>query len=564
MPSYDTQLVADFASGYHTAKEPWLSPSDAFPTLYNARVEQGVLKKRTGYAELADTGEGYPIMGIHESMQYGHPTMLVCDTKRCYVYDPWAETLTDLCDDTDTFTGTDRDFFWFQTWRDKCYLCNGVDAIYVYDAKAGTFAALDTLGDSETDIAVQSAQMIFRYKSRLIFICPTIAGTCYRDRAYYTDINQTTVLSTNWVRGDIEDIPISGCYMNTEPMVFCHEGVIAKIAYTRNSDAPFVWEQVWDSQGTLGPSRAPTHNRQALLVGHDHIYSWDGYKVVPVDLPIRGQVARMSNFYARYMQAVVRKDKPILYLTYPNDGSTACDRLLEFNLDEGNFAVQKISMHCLGSGTGHLTTSGDNLDDLLGDDGDAEIVYSDADVIRHSTYGAPLYGGGHTGKLYLLNYGTDDDDTDIESKVWSIPFNPYAPKDRKLKLGDVKILVTTHATKSCTVKLYKDLSTAEYKSTTLAADGTGGKHWVTLHGDGEVGNFFRLAFVGDLPDVHAVLLKTAAAGALDAGGAESEITIDAATTGSTVWRFVQDSDGNLQLQEYADGSWSKYALWGDN
>jgi len=563
MPSYDTQLVADFASGYSTAKEPWLSPSDAFPTLYDARVERGILTKRAGYTELADTGEGNPIMGIHHTMQHGHPTVLVCDNKRCYTYDPFKETLTDISG-SDLFTGTDRNFFWFCDWRDKCYLCNGIDNIYVYDELAGTFAALDTEEDSETDVAVTAAQMIFRDKSRLIFIVATVGGTTSRRTAWYTDINQTSVKSTNYVRGDIEDVPISGCYINNEPTIFCHEGRIAKIQYTRNTDAPFAWEVVWDGQGSLGPSPAPTYNRRALQVGHDHLSWWDGYQITPADMPIRGQVARMSNYYAWYMQAVVRKDKPILYLTYPNDGSSACDRLLEYNMDEGNFAIQKISMHCLGAGSGHVATLGTHFDDLVGEDEDTEIDFSDLDVIRHPTYGPPLYGGGHTGKLFLLNYGTTDDGTTIESEVWSVPFNPYAPQGRKLKLGQVKVFVTTHATKSCTVKLYKDLSTSEFKSTTLAADGSGAKHWVTLNGDGEVGNFFRLAFVGDLPDVHAVLLKTAPAGALDAGGAESEITIDATTTGSTNWRFVQDSDGNLQLQQKISGVWTKDAQWGDH
>lgn len=564
MPSYDSQFVADFVSGYQTAKEPWLSMSDAFPTLYDARVEQGVLKKRDGYTELADTCAGYPIMGVHPTMQYGKPTVLVCDTKRCYHYDPWTETLTDLFG-SDTFTGTDRDFFWFQDWRDKCYFCNGVDSIYIYDEEADTqLAALNTVGDADTDVAIDSAQMIFRAKSRLIFIGPTVAGRRYPRRAYYTDINLTTVASTNYVNGDIEDVPVAGCYINNEPTVFCHEGFIAKIAYTRNTEAPFSWESMWQGQGSLGPSPAPTYNRRALQVGHDHLFWWDGYQVALADLPIRGQVARMSNFYASYLQAAVRRDKPILYLTYANDGSSSCDRLLEYNLDEGNFALHKISLHCLYGTTGHVTTSIADLDDLLGDDGDTEIVYSDLDIIRHPTYGAMLYGGGHTGKLYLLNYGTTDDGTDIDSEVWSVPFNPYSKEGRKVKLGDVKILVTTDASKSCTFSIYKDLSTTAFKTATLDASGTGDKHWVTLHGDGEVGNFFRLSFIGDVPQVHAVLLKTARAGALDAGGAESEITIDAASGNATTWRFIQDTDGNLQLQEYVSGSWTKYSLWGDH
>ncbi|MBW2636920.1 MAG: hypothetical protein JRC86_05270, partial [Deltaproteobacteria bacterium] len=82
MPQYQTKLIADFKTGYTKARQPWLSPDDAFPTLLDARVEKGVLKKRLGFTELADTGAGEPIMGIHQAMVYGHPTYLVADTKR--------------------------------------------------------------------------------------------------------------------------------------------------------------------------------------------------------------------------------------------------------------------------------------------------------------------------------------------------------------------------------------------------------------------------------------------------------------------------------------------------
>ena len=158
MPSYQPFLIGPMKTGKFTGLEPWLAPADGFPTLMNARVHRGVLKKRKGYTKLADTGAGYPIMGMHSSYQDGHPTILVADQKRLYRYNPYAETLTDLAG-ANTFTGLDKDFFWFQTWRDVCYMCNHNDGIYSYDASTDTFAALSTAGD----VTIGTCKMIFVY-----------------------------------------------------------------------------------------------------------------------------------------------------------------------------------------------------------------------------------------------------------------------------------------------------------------------------------------------------------------------------------------------------------------
>jgi hypothetical protein len=504
MPEYQTKLIANFTTGYLSAREPWLALDDAFPTLLDARVDKGVLSKRLGYTQLATTGAGKPIMGIHASMQLGHPVYLVLDTKRAYKYDPYAASLSDLSG-SDVFNGFDTDFFWFQDWRDACYFCNGVDSVYKYDRLAGTCAAL-TLTYSGTTI--QSCRMIFRYKSRLHFIGCTVDGTYYPRRSYYTTVNTETI--AGYVNMDIEDNFTGGCYMNGLPTLFGHESYIARLKYTGHTDTPFAWTEVASDGGSLGPLRAPTFGRKAIQVGHARLWTWDNYGVKPVAEQIRDVVDSLDNFRAWYLCSALRRDRNVLYLAYPNNGSTSNDRLLEYNWDDNTFAVHRISAHCLHGGTGHVISKAEDIDAVFGADGTVPD-WHDLLPVRHPTYGAFMLLGGHAGKLHILNYGTTDAETTISASVWTKAFNPFKASGRKVKLGNVRVFLTTHASKSCTVGFYKDLGTSAYKSSTLSAAGSGDKHWETLHADGEVGEFHRLQFSGDLPDIHAIELDMAEA-----------------------------------------------------
>ena len=517
MPVYQPFVISAFKTGMYTAHEPDMTPSDGFPTLLDARVDRGFLTKRLGYTELADTSAGNPIMGIHGYMRRGHPNYLVADTKRLYTYHPYGESFTDLST-ADTYNGGDKDFFWFQSWRDKCYFCNGVDLPYVYDEVAETLESLDTISDADLDIQIDSCQMIFRYKSRLIFLNCTVDGKWYPNRLYYSEINLTRVKATNWVDGDQEDVFVSGCYVNGIPTLFGHEGFIVNINYTFNADAPFAFQELDRSGGVLGPLVAPTSKKLALAVGHEGLVTWDGYQSRKLGPQIRDFVDNIDNLQAWYMTAAVRRDRAIVYLGYPNDGSTSNDRILEYNIDENAFSIHKISPHVLVGTTSHMIPEVAFITAELGDPED-DVGTHDLHVVRHPDYRAMTLMGGHTGKLYLMNYGTTDDGTAISSEVWTAAVNPFKEQGRKAYFGRCRVLVGTHASKSCTVSFYKDQLSSAWKTETLSAvqSGTGDEHWVELHPGGEVGNYHRLAFTGDLPDIHALELGFAPAGRLDNG-----------------------------------------------
>jgi hypothetical protein len=560
MPRYESFPIAPLQTGLFTAREPWMTPQDGFPVLLDARVDRGYLQKRSGYTELADTGSSSPIMGIHTYMRNGHPSYLVATRKRLYRYRPYEQVFIDLSQ-SDVFTGSDKDFFWFETWRDKCYFCNGVDGIWVYDEIADTLAEIDTISDADTDVQVESAKMIFVSKNRLIFVSPVIAGTWYPRRAYYTEILTNQVKATNYVNGDIPDVPVSGCYIQNVPTVFGHEGYITRLNYTYNTDTPFSWEEADRGNGVLGPIRPVVYHKRAILVGHSRLVSWDGYQIQEFGPQIRDFVSDIDNFHAWYMQATLSRGKNRMYLAYPSDGASANNRILEYNLDEDTFAIHKIAAHTLFGSTGHVAAETSLVEDEFGTpSATGELDYRSTDILRHPTYGPMTLMGDSAGKLYLLDYGSDDDGTDIEPEIWTANLNPFYKQGRKAYFGKVRLLVSNAAGTTATVGFYKDFGSTAYKEVTLEADGTGTKQWIELNPDGECGDIHRMKFSG-LLNIHAMELFMAPGGTLDGGASDGISTIDATSASAVIWRHYQNDDGELELQKLVAGTWTHVADW---
>lgn len=95
---YKAYPIYDLKSGKVTAREPWLTPQDAFETLRNGHVKYGVLEKRKGYTEVGQivhvntstkvpTLSTNPVMGIFSHVSGDTDTLLVMDKKRINKYE---------------------------------------------------------------------------------------------------------------------------------------------------------------------------------------------------------------------------------------------------------------------------------------------------------------------------------------------------------------------------------------------------------------------------------------------------------------------------------------------
>lgn len=94
---YTPYLIADMKQGVRLDKDPWLLPQDAFETLSNCHLKNGVLEKRRGYSEFGQivkvntstkvpTLQTFPVTGILNHQDQATENLLAADKQRINKY----------------------------------------------------------------------------------------------------------------------------------------------------------------------------------------------------------------------------------------------------------------------------------------------------------------------------------------------------------------------------------------------------------------------------------------------------------------------------------------------
>lgn len=544
MAVYQRFPIADFRNGYVKGRAPWLQPSDAFPTLTNGRITNGVLEKRLGYALLKATGASLPIMGIYECTYNGQPNYLVIDTKRAYLYDLYNNTMTDKSE-ANTYTGGDDDFFKFCTYYNKSYFVNSANGIYNFDGSTGTVASVSTAGA----VTIATCNSMFMLKSRLHFVSPTIGATYYPNRIYYSDVGTATITAaTQYYTYERDDVPLTHHPWDMDnELVFGHKGVW-RVEATGDSSTPFRCRMVNPNMACLAPvvteHNSPSAGRLLSILSRNHLMSFDGYRFSAADGPIRDIVSEMAASNLHYCQAVSCTSKEALYFSYPRSGQTYPDRILEYSIDENTWSEHTITMHCMAAISGEVDPT--------------EYALDDNRVGR--MYTGLTVAGDITGNLYQLDSGGDDNGSDIEFKAISAALNPFHRNGRKAYLGYIEVYADTDATASFTLNVYKDDGDTAYKSVPVSCDGGGDRFWQRVNIGGESGNFHRIEITNDdsdnRPRIHAIVPW------FKPGGLIAPSSDSSADWPNQTWRLHTES-GVTYIQRRESGSWVNYQTWGE-
>ena len=119
MSAYQPFLISGFKTGLNTDVATWLLPPDAFPTLENAYLKDGVINKRSGsqfFAQFVDNvgNTTNQITGIYEyvGLDSGSKVteLLFTDTKRMCRYNAVTE-LCEAIDVADIFSSSNYKWF---------------------------------------------------------------------------------------------------------------------------------------------------------------------------------------------------------------------------------------------------------------------------------------------------------------------------------------------------------------------------------------------------------------------------------------------------------------------
>lgn len=540
MSQYSPFLI-NFKTGKFLGLDPWLAPVDAFPTLINAQVNKQILEKRLGYSLFAQMKHGSvaqtttAITGIKTFMVDGFPYLLIFDTKRVNAYNPVDGTMRDVAG-SDIFTGRAIDYFHTADFLGVGYMVNNVDQVYQYtgETSSSMVSTFNYKVGSELGVNdLTTCRFIFVVDDRLCFLDTVERGTWQGQRFRYTATLQTSGVASGSGYVDCPtDKRISTAGMvNNELHVFFEDdkgGALWKIQSTGNSDTPYTWKKISETEGCRAPYSGVIFNDGFACIGLTNILFYDGYKVNYLDAPnLRDILAEFNDGLIRYCYGYyVPETKHVLW-TFAASSSTVPDRILDFNTIDNTWTVHKsvqtFFANCIGGFNNQKVPAWSALDDVIASDG---MLVSGATVDSREILGSPYpvtLIGCRNSCVYKWNSGafdgTNDNNGKIEIDIQSAELNPFTKEGRKCRLGKVQFFVDNSSTATFTVSFYKDSSTTAYKTQVVSCDLSNTKAFVTVYADGEIGTFHKIKIShtekANRPRIHAMILYFSPAGYLD-------------------------------------------------
>ena len=199
----------------------------------------------------------------------------------------------------------------------------------------------------------------------------------------------------------------------------------------------------------------------------------------------------------------VIQDQHIFY-TYTASGSSAPDRVLDYNVLEKSWSVYTLDAHCFGTYDDQATPIWTDTDDIYSSDGALMSAMTlDSREILNNPFPFTLMGT-RTGKVYKFqtgNYdGTNDASGTIALDVRSSRWNPFLKENQQCMFGRIVFLVDNDADASATVSFYKNTRSTAWTTRTLSCDSDdddADKFWVPFSLGGERGDFHRIKISHD-------------------------------------------------------------------
>jgi len=532
---YKGFLIAGFETGFHTTKEPWLAPQDAFVQLDNARCENGILTKRAGTSHLAQMihdsiVQTTSITGLHCHTAKNRHWLIACDTARCNIYDPHNSAMIDVSGGANIFSGRDSDLFWYLTYDDKTYMTNFQDEIYVFNgdtyepSDATAITKFDASLSTTTSSKKNTARILFHMSDRLLAYDIIEDGDHMPFRLRYTDTfargNTPTFSAGHYIDVPTDDKPVTGRKLGRN-LYLWHEKTLWVIKPSGNSDIPFVPDRIRPDLGSQTTHVCIPFEKGFMTVGHKDLIHFDGYTSRKMNLPHLNNILEQFEWSAlKYSWGIFDETNQRIYITFAASGSTLPDRILEYSITEKQVALHKIPAHTLAMFNGTIITGWDDMDAAYGDDEDtlAEMPIDAVTVNVGEEAWFPVYGG-RDGWVWRMFTGTSDNDVEYDFAAKTARLNPFSKEGRRCSLAQIAVLVDTSTTASFTLSLYKNTSSTAYKTKVITCTGEGDRHWETMQAGGEIGDFHQLGFSNDakanVPAIHATWLEFEPAGWLN-------------------------------------------------
>lgn len=366
-----------------------------------------------------------PVMGI---MQYITVTnvrqLIIATTRDVNRYNSVTNRLDDITGAT-VYTGTNANFWSWDNYVDptsvrKLIFVNGVigDPAQQYN---GTAVANWTF--TSGTITTFNARQVFLLKDRLVFLYTIEDGTLFSRRIRITgtaaniETFDATVGGVPTGAGFIDvpsTIEITAATKNRDDLIIFTESATWILRYTGNETVPFVLESLDPSRGSEAPYGSISYLNQSTSLSTRGVISTDGYQLQRLDLLIPDYTFDEidGDNFALSFAGAVDEDRDH-YIVHPRPNQDKSDRVLVYNYEEGNFAVYRLPLSCLGEFQNSFDVTWNDLS-IYTNWTEFGAAYPNWNAFAY-TAGQPIaIGGGHVGHVWRL---ASEEVTDHDTKV---------------------------------------------------------------------------------------------------------------------------------------------------
>lgn len=388
------------------------------------------------------------------------------------------------------WSGSDADFMFSDMADDKLLVANGVDPVYYYNGTA--FAEVHTDFDNPTGTPanpetggaagggysrnVDSAQMVFFHKNRIILLHTLEGSIRYGQRARWSEVDPSLAQSYLadgsdyiWRAADYKDAPtvdqiVSASLLGDDLVVF-FERSVWRLTWTNDFRTPFEWEQIAPTDGSFAKMSTVDFTDELLSLGPTSMVATDGNEVYSIDDAMPDRVLDMNPEKLLYSFSIVAEDKRLVLWTFADAAEDYPNKMLTHQYETKSWAEWSLAMHCLGY---YEFAEGLTWDDVTDKYGAIEHPFD----MRTSKAGFPaVLGGDRICKVWRLFDGLEDDGTPYTMRMSGQRLNPY--KDQggagaaNARLGQLDIIATAATDVVLTVRLYENFENSAYQTYTM-------------------------------------------------------------------------------------------------
>jgi len=484
-------LIAPFATGLDTDRQPWLAPPDSFREAINVHIHHGFLQKRSGYNIFGTLSNATRVMGIQRFINSdGSKATLAFDLTRAYLYDAVGFVFTQL-DLVDIFDSGEYDYIWGVNWQssnvvNRLYFTNGkafngttLNGIryFVQATPTVTVSYVPTIS-ATGPVKLYGAKLIFTLGQRLIalhtFENDTISTTTHPQRARWCG-KQKSDEATGW----IDDVPGAGDYadaatgdhiisaqaLQNQIIVFFTNSVWALLA-TSDPHKAFRWVKLNNYRACDGKMASVAYDRYVIALGIRGITATDGTETQRIDNRIQDFTTNVINF-GQFQKVFCQRDyENTRWLTlYSGEENADNNSALVYDDDSKAYTTYDIALNCLGYGNTTRDyalsdfTVANNLDfDLqeVGEDTIQDWYFDDGEDI--------LLGGDISGNIYQMGLTGADAGETIFSSIITASWNPFQQEGIESQLSYIDFYVNTDKETVAVIDFYKNDEVYSYAS----------------------------------------------------------------------------------------------------